>query len=58
MTKTKTKKKGWIHICKYLPEGQYVTDGPYYTKQLADFWKPKCSGKYIDTIEIEWEEEV
>ena len=54
----KTKKKGWINICKYLPDGQYITDGPHLTKSLADFWKPKCSGKYITTIQIEWEEEV
>ena len=54
----KVRKQGWIHICKYLPEGQYVANGPHLTKRLADFWKPKCSGKYITTIQIEQEEEV
>ena len=55
----KTKKQGWINLYKY-PDTRTFVDGTYSSKEEAidRFDHSSLTGRYIDTIQIEWEEEV
>ena len=55
----KVKKQGWINLYKY-PDTRTFVDGTYSSKEEAidKFYHSSLTGRYIDTIQIEWEEEV
>ena len=56
----KVKKQGWINIHKWPLTGDRSANGVYNSREEALQWIDYDKDKYpgLDTIQIEWEEEI